>query len=211
MSIRTKPRRPVLVAPWRTREIVLVVLLWLGLSVAVYLPFRLTRPSTDIFEGYVITTGVQAVEKTLLVVASLVAVWLVARRKDAPLHHTVGLRGLSRRWWIVTGLFPVLLLADRLLVPWWFGGTAIDRSMLPPQFAADGFSGIWLAVNLVLTGLLVPIEEEILYRGVVYGWLRSWAPKVPAILVSAAIFALVQAELGGMIVILAILLGLIAP
>lgn len=30
-------RRPVLVAPWGTREVVLVVL-WLGLSVAAYLP-----------------------------------------------------------------------------------------------------------------------------------------------------------------------------
>ena len=40
----------------------------------------------------------------------------VTRRKETPLHHTVGLRGLPPRWWIVTAALPLLLLAVLLLV-----------------------------------------------------------------------------------------------
>lgn len=56
----------------------------------------------------------------------------------------------------------------------------------------------------------MPIEEEILSRGVIYGWLRSCARKLPSLLLSAAIFAGIHAELGGMNVFMAFLLGLIA-
>ena len=209
-TTRIRRRRPALVAPWPTGESVVVVLLLLGLSIPVYLLFALTDTSTERFDGYVTTTGAQALQDLLLTAASLAAVWLVARRKDAPLLHTVGLRRPSRGWLIMTGLLSLLLLIDRVLVPWLFGGPGIASATLPPQFAADGFTGIWLAVNLVLIGLLTPFEEEILYRGVLFGWLQSWAGKLPALLLSAGVFAVTHAELGNMNVLLAFLMGLLA-
>jgi hypothetical protein len=74
--------------------VALVVLPWLGLSVAVYLPFKLTRTSINMLQGYVIEPGTQALEKAIVAAASLTTLWLAARRTDAALRHTVGPRGL---------------------------------------------------------------------------------------------------------------------
>jgi membrane protease YdiL (CAAX protease family) len=106
-------------------------------------------------------------------------------------------------------VLPVVLIADRVL-PLLLDGASLQPVLVPPQFAAEGLMGGWLFTNLVLVGVVTPIEEEILYRGVIYGWLRSFAGKRPAFVLSAVIFALVHISLGHTNVVLAFVLGLVA-
>jgi len=53
----------------------------------------------------------------------------------------------------------------------------------------QSFSWLNFGLMLVLAGVVAPIVEEIFFRGLVYGWLRSRAPLFVAVLLSAAIFA----------------------
>jgi len=48
--------------------------------------------------------------------------------------------------------------------------------------------GIW--AELLLAGILVPIAEELVFRGLVYARLREWLGVVPSLLVSAAVFGI---------------------
>jgi membrane protease YdiL (CAAX protease family) len=43
---------------------------------------------------------------------------------------------------------------------------------------------------LLLAGIIAPIVEETVFRGMIYGWLRSHLPVALAVVVSAAIFAI---------------------
>ena len=62
-----------------------------------------------------------------------------------------------------------------------------------PQIAAisgeQGFSWLTFGLMLLLAGVVAPLVEEILFRGLLYGWLRSRLPIVLAVVVSAAVFA----------------------
>lgn len=62
--------------------------------------------------------------------------------------------------------------------------------------AADHFYGSTLGVELLSSGLVTPILEELLYRGVIYGRLRQMPPrdrsKLPVIIISALIFAVIH-------------------
>lgn len=53
----------------------------------------------------------------------------------------------------------------------------------------QSFSWLNFVLMLLLAGVVAPIVEEIFFRGLVYGWLRTRAPVVVAVLLSAAIFA----------------------
>jgi membrane protease YdiL (CAAX protease family) len=72
----------------------------------------------------------------------------------------------------------------------------LGRPMESPQLqflAPDGFS--WtVAIGMVLIGgLMAPLAEEIIFRGLLYGWLRRFWQVLPATLLSALVFGLVHA------------------
>ncbi len=62
-----------------------------------------------------------------------------------------------------------------------------------PQLEAisggQGFSWPNFLLMLLLVGVIAPIVEEVLFRGVLYGWLRARLPLFAAVVISAAIFA----------------------
>jgi membrane protease YdiL (CAAX protease family) len=74
----------------------------------------------------------------------------------------------------VTGLFATLMM----------NGTGLSAPVLPPAM-----SGVDLAANVLTAGLIAPIGEELLYRGVIaQAWARQSSAR-RAILFSAIIFA----------------------
>ncbi|MEJ2860962.1 CPBP family intramembrane glutamic endopeptidase [Actinomycetospora flava] len=93
------------------------------------------------------------------------------------------LRGLA----LGVGLGVLVWLASRLLIVAYVAVTG-DRS--DPQEALTLFSGpVAAALVVAVGGLLVPLGEELLFRGLGYGVLRR-VGRVFAVIVTAAIFAL---------------------
>lgn len=67
-------------------------------------------------------------------------------------------------------------------------------------FAPDGFSWVAAATIILYGGLLVPMFEELFFRGVVYSWLRNRLAAASAIPLSALAFAVVHLRIEVMVV-----------
>lgn len=71
----------------------------------------------------------------------------------------------------------------------------LGRPMVSPQLpflAPAGFSYTALVGMLIIGGLLAPFAEEMIFRGLLFGWLRRFVLVWPAALISAAAFGLVH-------------------
>jgi membrane protease YdiL (CAAX protease family) len=121
--------------------------------------------------------------------ADLGLVWLfVGVRRQARLPD-LGLR-LPHWPWLLTAL-PALLVA------WTVEGVLgeLGSAFLPTSpnnqcHAIQSEYGSALALGLLGVALMAPVVEEILFRGVLFGWLRGRVPVPAAIVISAAIFSL---------------------
>jgi len=162
----------------------------------------------------VATLGVLAVQKppnaALAVAAVAVATFgavglaLVVRVRSAA---CLRLRHPGRRWLLAAlavglGLRGVVVL----IVLAWQHLTGDTTN--PQQFLLDGaLAGGWTLVGLVvLGGLVVPVAEELFFRGVVYSALRRYGPAV-AVLGSAALFGLAHGL--SVVLVVAVLLGVV--
>lgn len=105
---------------------------------------------------------------------------------------SVGLRGASARWLVFgagTGLTGV--------VSFWILGTyarGADGARAPQQAfleAALGGTVFQFALLVALGSVLVPVGEELIFRGVVYSWLRRWGA-VLAVSASSLLFGLLH-------------------
>ena len=61
--------------------------------------------------------------------------------------------------------------------------------------ASENFYASTLLLELIGSGILTPVAEELLYRGVVYRRLGSWMPHALAVFLSALIFGAMHANL----------------
>lgn len=71
----------------------------------------------------------------------------------------------------------------------------LDRPRANPQIgmlAPGGFSWIAMVATVVIGGLLVPIAEEILFRGLLFRWLRRHVAMIGAAVLSGLLFGLVH-------------------
>ena len=105
---------------------------------------------------------------------------------------SIGLRRPSRRWLLIGA--GVGLLA---FVSYWILALYVRAAgSLPPVQrgfldAADQGTAPQFALLVVLGGLLAPIGEELLFRGMLYTFLRRWGPVV-AVVVSSLPFGLLH-------------------
>ncbi len=115
------------------------------------------------------------------------------------LRRRIGWRGFGLKPMRLRGVilsFVVGLLCVPLMG---FVGTAVQkalgRPLVSPQLpflAPEGFSYTALVGMLIIGGLLAPFAEELIFRGLLFGWLRRFWMAWPAALVSAAIFGLIH-------------------
>ena len=108
----------------------------------------------------------------------------------------LGLRPIAQGW-ITTALFAALgcLVLTALLTQLtdrFYPSPMIDEyaQVLVP----GGVTLSRAAILVVCVGILVPIAEELLFRGVLYGWLRQRWRAVPCAVISAGLFALAHAN-----------------
>lgn len=58
------------------------------------------------------------------------------------------------------------------------------------QAVAESQYGAWLPLGLICYGIVAPVAEELVFRGIIYGYLRRFAEPAAAIGLSAGLFAL---------------------
>lgn len=127
--------------------------------------------------------------------AALLAGVVVAARGRS-LTQLLGLRRLSLRRWLLA------FAAGLVIGPVLSFGISLLQSLLgqPPHtpgislLAPAGFSWTALAVMLLLGGIVAPIAEETLFRGMLFGWLRRRMRLWLAALLSAIPFGIAHIQ-----------------
>jgi hypothetical protein len=122
------------------------------------------------------------------VTAIVAAVCLVLQLRKGFNWADLGLQPLRRRHFALAALAGLALVAvmeaaERLL------GLSVS-GLVAHIVAPQGFSWSGLLGMLLLVGIATPFCEEIYFRGVLYGWMRSrWRPAI-AIPASALVFGI---------------------
>ncbi len=124
----------------------------------------------------------------------LLAIYLVAVRWRGMRWAEFGLRPARGIWYLrAIVIAPVALLVTgglNLTLQKLLGGVPAN-----PQFtmiAPAGFSWPGLIGMLALVGGLMPLAEELLFRGLFYGWLRERWGVPAAVVVSALLFSVLH-------------------
>jgi membrane protease YdiL (CAAX protease family) len=127
-------------------------------------------------------------------IAASVYVLLIRRRGLN--WRDLGLRATTRRWlvWAVVTAFACIAVGTvvtPVLDPL-FDTPLVDKytAQLGPQSVSWGQA----TSIFVVGGFMVPVAEEVLFRGVLYGWLRQKRGIAASALISAAVFALAHAN-----------------
>lgn len=128
---------------------------------------------------------------TVSAVAPIVAVWTAVRWPRSLTWEIVGVRPVSAGWLALGGVAGVGTLLVNIAWVWLYS-TIVGEPSIPLERVAlaEAFDGpLWQSLLLLaLGGALAPLGEELLFRGVVFGWLSRW-PVSAAVLGSALIFA----------------------
>jgi hypothetical protein len=123
----------------------------------------------------------------------LVAVWAAGLVRRRYTWADIGLTRPSRGWVAASfGLFIVLRVVV-VLVAALLAQVGIT-SVQPQAIAPEGFTWVGAIGMLIFAGVVVPVAEEVFFRGVLYRWLRDkWGVAVGAI-VSGLVFGIAHLE-----------------
>jgi CAAX protease family protein len=181
----------------RFSDLVLSGLLALVLFAVPIAIFALVSGKLPLFGAGNLTQGAVLGAVALEAVALIGAIHVAVLTRRHIGWHAFGLRPVSRRWLIgsiLVGFGCVLLLAGVVhLIQ-----VAFDLPLTNPQadvIAPEGFSWYGLLLMLPLGGVAVPMAEELMFRGLVYRWLRRRLSVAPSAVLSALLFGAVHGQL----------------
>lgn len=142
------------------------------------------------FEEEELSEGANAVLQLLFAGALLVASFVVAGMKGAGLRQAAGRLGLRRfrpsaLLWMVAAVIAYLTIAVILV--------ALIGEPEQENIAED-FGPVWVQILLIV--FAAAIAEEIAFRGLLFGGLRTRMPGWAAALIGAAIFGALHAVTG---------------
>lgn len=195
---------PVIESPARRRsawyDLALYLIVGIGLFTGVQLLLRSQLQVSSIATSAILYT-------INIIVFSATALGLGALRGRFSLAE-IGLWPPRLPWkWIAAGaglavlLIPVrvaLALAVQLLAG---GGLESLQDSMRMGIFSPGGSLLWnFVVTFVLGGLVVPVAEELFFRGAVYTWFRDRFGVWPSVIGSALLFALGHADLLAVVV-----------
>lgn len=141
------------------------------------------------------------------------SVYILGLRRKGLSWDDIGFRSLSLKWLIGVLIISVIVIPLSGLISALIM-LILNQPMVNPQLdfiIPEGFTWIGAIGMVILGGIAVPIAEEILFRGVVYKWMRrSWG-LWPGILVSSFLFGIVHIDpsVAGAAFFLGIILALI--
>lgn len=184
------PRLPPLpYLPVRGRELALLLTAFFAGFFAMAVAARLLLPEGAL-TGLPAVVGLFVAQTMFL----LLLVWLIALRPHRLRLADIGLRPTYSSWYrlaVAVGLVCVPLFSVLNLAVQSLAGGPVENPQLR-ALAPEGFSWTSFVIMLLLVGVLVPIAEEIVFRGLVFGWLRKHLRFAFAAPLSAVFFALVH-------------------
>lgn len=188
-----QPRLDGVTPRWRLRDIGLVALLIValqlgGLVVLSVLGLPRFAPTVPTSLGHVARQLVGSA-------ATIAAVVLVARRRG-DVRQLVPLHVPSAKWIRPTVAIALLLLLAKAAI----AGAVAQGPRVPVAL---------LLGSILSVGVATAVEEELLYRGVLYGWLSGVVRPSAAAMLSAGVFAIEHAGLQTGSVTSAFLFGLL--
>lgn len=126
-------------------------------------------------------------------IAMAITIWLFGLKRRGYTLAEIGMKPVSARWVAASvGIFIVLRIVVTLiaLLLAQIGITSMQAQAIAPA----GYTLASAIATTLLAGLVIPIVEEIFFRGVVYRWLRDkWGVAV-SIVVSGLIFGIAHLE-----------------
>ncbi len=107
----------------------------------------------------------------------------------------LGLRPSSSKWilWglaLAVLLLLVVVLINGILIPIFTDGEFHNPQLV--AVAPDGFSWPALISMLVMAGVVAPFGEELVFRGLLFPWLRGHLGVIAAAVLSGLIFAILH-------------------
>ncbi|OLC29753.1 MAG: hypothetical protein AUH31_06125 [Armatimonadetes bacterium 13_1_40CM_64_14] len=179
-----------------------------GVVIAITVSLRVIAEGTGLNDlpPFTVLTVIGVAQNALFV---LLVAYIVRRRYHQPLA-AIGLTAQRWPWWsavgviVGAGMIPVSVAGERvaILVMGLFIGTARAEAIAASESANDILASVlrtprsllevvWL---LVLLCVLVPIGEEVFFRGFIYNTLRRWG-WVWAVILSSVLFAAVHLQI----------------
>ncbi|MDQ6907766.1 MAG: CPBP family glutamic-type intramembrane protease [Chloroflexota bacterium] len=127
----------------------------------------------------------------------LLLIWLVTVRKYHVGWSSLGVRRPPGLYFalvipILVGMYVAATLVSLVIVKLFYGGKA-ENPQVKDLTGGGGFSWTRLILALITASIAAPIIEELLFRGVLYGWLRTRWSAVGGVILSAAIFSAAHA------------------
>ena len=192
------PSRPL---PLGGGDVVLLLLLTIGslrLLAALARPFLANHDITD-------ETGALSRVATVLLILVLHTavivglVYLFVHRWRGASWTALGLRPARRNWYLAAGVIAFVAMVASTIINYVIQTHVIppgpEGPTINPQFslvAPAGFTWFGFLGMLVMVGAAVPFAEELVFRGVLYRWLRDrWGVAAGAAL-SALVFAVLH-------------------
>jgi len=186
--VRRLPQASPLGPPLRGGDVVRTIFLGIALFVGAFVLLRELIPGK---EGTAAGINYLIGSFAAWTFAWLAAIWFVFVKSRGMRFADLGYTIADRRWAMMGvgagfGALPVAFVIAALLRP------ALGSDSLPnlqQYFGSGGEFTIFHALTMLLYGgFLVPLTEELLFRGLIFRWLRQRLDFWPAAFVSAAIF-----------------------
>ena len=123
----------------------------------------------------------------------LLLIWLVTVHKYHVSWSALGVRR-PPGWYfalvlpILLGMYIVAALVSAAVIKLFYGGKA-ENPQVKDLTGGGGFSWTSLILALITASIVAPVIEELLFRGMLYGWLRTRWSAVGGVILSAAIFS----------------------
>ncbi|HEV7677399.1 MAG TPA: CPBP family glutamic-type intramembrane protease [Candidatus Dormibacteraeota bacterium] len=120
-------------------------------------------------------------------IAALIWVFLGLRRKVS--LRDLGMAAVRWRW--IAAAIPALIVGYAAeIIAGELGIAVLPASPANQCHDIQSAYGTSLALALIGTAVVAPLVEEVLFRGVVFGWMRGRMPVPAAVVGSAAVFSL---------------------
>ncbi len=182
--------------PWRFWDVVLAALpflLLLSLTlIAHFASSTATSTTTDTPTSMNVLIA-NTVVGFIVYGVILLLIWLVTVRKYHVGWSTLGVRRPPGLWWalaipVLLGMYIAAALVSAIIVTLFYGGKA-ENPQVKDITGGGSFSWLKLILALATASIAAPIVEELFFRGLLYGWLRTRLGVVPGVLLSAMLFS----------------------